>query len=603
MNWTEGSLARHSRGRQRNALIARQKQHFAKVRNNLLSGRVKQGPVKISFLPSESSSESPNQAPSDRNNCDGPSPPLELIKEEPTLDYPTRLHDDSHEISPTILDRRRRLLEKPDWAGLELQKPLDISFPGQVYAERRWARVSRPPERTPNELKKHAAAHGENRYERLTGSHMRIRIGSQEVRSSIATGSQLSTKRYTLEPEPKRQARLRRRDLVSECSPYVDSAERQRHGYTSIVSNNDSRASLSRLNCPETPINVVYSSSVIHEPAPRRMDNFQVLQWSPSGSDDRGSMQVEIGQPVQSVPHSQESEQQRWKDWVLAGPTPNHPSNSPLTIMDNTEIYTKQSRSSVLSLPSHLQRRLPSLHLSSEADIGTGHDSPEYVSTEKITRNRGTPGDDWCLPEEDDLLPSNRQCTPVKKPDDPDGPDDPDNLNNIWMKFACGDGYDSEELLMDAFKDAAHQAAVELRPSDTCSSAGGYTENTAACRTELSSIGHWSECDATSHESSSESHLATKGTTGSDIAYSNIATVGSTKESPRDSTRFVMPKAFIGKYATTDKASIARPFVVKIPGGGRKARGNRRKIAADGRPDIRNLPNFEGDPIEEMEDE
>ncbi|KAH8165671.1 hypothetical protein CIB48_g2588 [Xylaria polymorpha] len=594
MNWTEGSLARHSRGGQRNALIARQKQHFAKARNNLLSGRAKQGPVKISFLASESSSESPRQVPSRQSHRDRPSTPLELIKEEPRLEYPTRLRDDNHEISPTNLDRRKRLLEKPDWAGLELQKPLDISFPGQVYAERRWTRVSRPPERTPNEPKKRAAARGEKRYERLTRSHMRIQVGSQEVRPSIATGSQLSAKRYTLEPEPKRQARMRRRDLVSENGPYVDSAERQRYGYTSIASDDDARASPSKLDCPDTPINVVYSSSIIHEPAPRRKSDFQVLQWSPLGSDDRGSMQVEIGQPVQLVPPSQESEQHRWKDWVLAGYTSNHLSNSPLAIMDSIEIYTEQSRSSALTLPSHLQPRLPSLHLSSEGSMEPRHDSPAYVSTEKITRNYGTPRDGWCLPQK---LPSNRQCTPVKKLDGPD------NLNNIWMEFAFGDGDNSEELLTDAFKEAAHQAAVELRPSDSSGSADDCTENTVTCRTELSSIGHWSECDATSHESSSESHLATKGTTGSEIASSNIATIGSTKKSPRDSIRFVIPKAFTGKNATTDKASIARPFVGEIPRGGRKGRGKRRKIAADGRLNIRNLPDFEGDPIEDIEDD
>ncbi|KAI0456895.1 hypothetical protein F5B21DRAFT_117471 [Xylaria acuta] len=593
MNWTEGSLARHSRGRQRNALIARQKQHFAKARSNLLGGRAKQGPIKISFLPSESSSESPHQVPLPRNHRGVPSSPLTLIKREPGLEYPTCLREDSDEVLPTNLDRRKRLLEKSDWAGLGLQKPLDISFPGQVYATRRWTRVARPPERTPSGPRKHAAARREERHGHLKRSSMRIQIGSQEVRPSIATGSRSSTKRCTL--GPKRQARMPRHDLISENSPYAHSSERQRYGYMSIASD-DTRASPTLLGGSETPVNVVYSSSVIHEPAPRRHSDFQILQWSPSVSEDRGSMQVEIGQPVRPVPASQESEQQRWKDWVFAGDASNHPSDSPLTIMDTAEIHTEQS-SSALTLPSHLQPRLPSLQLFSEADLAPGHDSSEYIGTDEITGSRGTPQDNQCLPRKHDLLPSNRQCTPPKKRD---GPDD---LNNIWMKFAFGDEDNSEELLVDALKEAAHQAAVELRPSDTSSSADEYTENTAMRTMDLSSLGSGGEYDATFHESSSESNMATKGTTGSESAFSNIATIGSTDEPPRNSTRFTMPKAFIGKRANTGKASIARPLVVDIPRGGRKGRGKRRKMATDGRPDIRNLPDFRGDPIEDIEDD
>ncbi|RYC66152.1 hypothetical protein CHU98_g58 [Xylaria longipes] len=557
--------------------------------------RAKPGPIKISFLASESSSKSPSQVPLPRSHRDGPSPPLTVNEREPRLEYPTYLRDDNHEVLPTNLDRRKRLLEKSDWAGLGLQKPLEISFPGQVYATRRWMRVARPPERTPNEPKRHAAALGEERHERLKRSSMRIQIGSQEVRPSIATSSHLSTKRCTL--EPKQQARMSRHDLISENSQSMHSCERQRYGYMSIASDDTPRASPTILGGPETPVNVVYSSSVIYEPAPRRHSDFQVLQWSPSGSEDRGSMQVEIGRPVRPVPPSQESEQQRWKDWVLSEDISIDPSDSPLSIMDTVEIHTEQSRSSVLTLPSHLQPRLPSLHLSSEADLAPGYDPSGYNSYEGITRSHGTPQDNWSPPEKHDLLPSTRQCTPLKKPDAPD------DLNNIWMKFAFGEEDNDEELLMDAFKEAAHQAAVELRPSDTSDSADEHTENTATCRHELPSIGQWSDYDATSHEPSSESHVATKGTMGSETASSNIATVGSEYEPPRNSTRFIMPKSFTGKHVNTDKASIARSFVADIPRGGKKGRGKRRKMAADGRPDIRNLPDFDGDPIEEIEDD
>ncbi|KAI1737625.1 hypothetical protein F4680DRAFT_210166 [Xylaria scruposa] len=595
MNWTEGSLARHSRGRQRNALVARQKQHFAKARSNLRNGRAKQGPIKISFLASESSSASPHRVPMSQIPLDKPSSPLALIKRESRQEYPTCPRDDNHEVLSTNLERRKRLLEKSDWAGLGLQKPLDIKFPGQDYATKRWTRVARAPERAPNGYTKHAAAHGDERHERIKRSSMKIQIGSQEVRPSIATGSQSSTERRTLEPG--QQAYISQRDRISETVRYEDSPGRQRHGYTNISSNGTSRASPTRSGGPETPVNVVYSSSVIYEPAPRRHSDFQVLQWSPSGSEDRGSMQVETGRLVRPVSSSQESEQRRWKDWILAGDNSNHPPDSPLTIMDAAETYNGHSGSSTLTLPSHLQPRLPSLHLSSEADTKLEHDLSRHDDTKVIVESRGNLQENRCLQRNHDVLSSNGQCTSLKKLDDPD------DLNSIWMKFAFGDEDDSEELLMGAFKEAAHQAAVELRPSDTSDGPDECTENTATRRAEVSSTGHETECDTTFHESSSDSNMATKGTTGSETALSNMATIASIDEPPRNSIRFVVPKAFIGKYAKTDTASVVRPFVAGMPRGGRKGKGKRRKMATDGRPEIRNLPNFYGDPIEDIEDD
>ncbi|KAI0543678.1 hypothetical protein F4679DRAFT_90685 [Xylaria curta] len=595
MNWTEGSLARHSRGRQRNALVARQKQHFAKARSNLLNGCAKQGPIKISFLPSEPSSESPHHIPVSRSPLDEPSSPLTLIKRESRPEHPTCLRDGNHEALPTNLDRRKRLLEKSDWAGLGLQKPLDISFPGQVYATKRWTRVAHAPDRAPNGPTRYAAAYGDGRHERLKRSSIRIQIGSQEVRPSIAASSQSSIERRGL--ELRRQAYVPRRDRIPETVRYVDSPGRQRHRYTNISSDDTSRVPPTLSGGPETPVNVIYSSSVIYEPAPRRHSDFQVLQWSPSGSEDRGSMQVEIGRPVRPVSSSQESEQQRWKDWILPGNNSNRPPDSPLTILDAVETYGERSGSSTLTLPSHLQPRLPSLHLSSEDDPRLEHDLPRRGDTEVIVGSHGHLQENQCLQKKHNVLSSNGQRTPLKKLDDPD------DLNNIWMKFAVGDEDDSEELLMGAFKEAAHQAAVELRPSDTSGSTDEYTENTATCRAEVSSMGHGSECDTTFHESSSDSNMATKGTTGSETALSSMATIGSIDEPPRNSTRFIVPKAFIGKYAKTDTASVVRPTVAGMPRGGKKGKGRRRKMAADGRPEIRNLPNFYGDPIEDIEDD
>jgi hypothetical protein len=183
----------------------------------------------------------------------------------------------------------------------------------------------------------------------------------------------------------------------------------------------------------------------------------------------------------------------------------------------------------------------------------------------------------------------------------------PNDLNDIWMKFAYGDD-NSEELLLDVFKEAAHQAAVELRPSIRSVSVDEPVETVATCGTEQSPVVYERTNDVVSSRSSSESHIATQGTTVSEPALSNAATVGSSNEPSRNVTRFVMPKSFVGKHINEYQDAIARDFMANAPTDGRKNRGKggkkkKKKMAIDGRTDIRSLPDFDGDPIEEIEDD
>ncbi|KAI3333277.1 hypothetical protein F4824DRAFT_472889 [Ustulina deusta] len=596
MNWTEGSLARHSRGRQRNALIAQQKQHFAKVRSGLLNERTKSGPVFISFLPSKLTSESPHQITVPRNYDDKLSTsPFPSRNQSPQREHPTYTRNDDHEDVLANLDRRQRLLEKSDWAGLKLQEPLDISFPGQVYATKRWARAPCPQERAPGEPRKHATAHIEERYKRLKRSSMRIRIGCQEIQPSIVTGSQPSARQYTLDPERSTHRSQHKSRLVDS----MHCSERGMDEYRGIASDNSSRRLPTLSGGARSPVNIVYSSPAIYEPVPRRDFYSQTQQWLSPSSEDRESMQVEIERAVRPVPPSQESEQQRWKDWILCEESSNVSS---VIAMATSEIDAPGSGSSVITLPSHLQPRLPSLRLSSEPDLAPKHSSPEHSvehnSIGSVNISHGASQDGRCPPENYNPLPLNQQRIPPKEIEIPD------DLNDIWRKFAYGDDEDSEELLRDTFKEAAHRAAVELRPSDTSCRTDEYTEITAASGTELSPRDHQYKHNHISLETSSESHIAMKGTTGSQTVLSTIATVGSSDEPPYNPTPLVFPKAFVGKYANADHTPLARSFNENVSKGGKKGRRKRRrKMATDGRTDIRSLPDFDGDPIEEIEED
>ncbi|KAF3760549.1 hypothetical protein M406DRAFT_334182 [Cryphonectria parasitica EP155] len=77
MNWTEGNLARHSRGRKGKEIVLRQRKHFAKT----------------------SSLKLPS--------------PGSLQKEE---------------VEENMRHKRRRLLLKGDWVGTDVQKPIQMEF-------------------------------------------------------------------------------------------------------------------------------------------------------------------------------------------------------------------------------------------------------------------------------------------------------------------------------------------------------------------------------------------------------------------------------------------------------------------------------------------
>lgn len=575
MNWTEGSLVHHSRGRQRNALLARQKQHFAKVRNNLLNRHAEKNPIAISFLTSPSTPKSPFRSRSSQDHCDELSVPPLPKKQGFALGLPPSTRKEDYVVCTTTVDRRRRLLEKSDWAGLTLQRPLDISFPGQVYATKRWSRATHIPEGLSNPTRNWAVPHEKECRERIKRASMKIRIGSQDIRPSIATVSQRNTEPHVIRRDSSHEANRRLHSKRVGCS------------YTGTTPGEMSRVPPASLRQPEAPIQVVYSSSIIQAPAPRRNDNFQVLRWSPPSSNDPGSMRVEVGGSMHPLLPSQESEDKRWKDWVLcddpAALQPNTPS---------TEMHTECSGSSILTLPSHMQLRLPSLHLSSEGDLIPGCSSFEQIVEDaNLDKKRSRESIDE--PHQCD-----RRCTTQEKPNRLD------DLNDTWMKFAYGDEEeDSEELLANMFNRAAHQAAMDMRPSDTSSSLDEHTGTMATCGTERSSLDRQPEPERSLPEPATGICTVLSETKCLEIAPSNMATIASSDISLRKPVQFTVPKAFIGKYVPTDLDSTfevgVNNSILSIKKTGRK----RKRVAMDGRTNIRGLPDFDGDPIEEIEDD
>ncbi|CAJ2502327.1 Uu.00g097210.m01.CDS01 [Anthostomella pinea] len=643
MNWTEGNLARHSRGRQRDELLTRQKQHFAKARNNLSNAHVKQTPVAISFLGPEYARNLDRRGDSTRSRHTRSPSPVALPKSKWTTESQSR----SNASSSANREKRRRLLDKSDWAGLSLQQPIDIAFPGQLHAAggSRWSKISHQQERRGGRLRELLEARRAETSEHFHKPPMRIQIGSQEIQPSTVTGSQTSRRQYSLAPRPLTKSIWRISPRLS--SPFSSQAQHPAEATDSgprpHASQNNERSHESgslqsdftalhvTTTKPETPAHVIHSSSMIHEPVPRRADDFVVLQWSPSRSDDRSSMQVEVEQPARPVPPSREAQHQLWRDWIMDSPdtAPNNQSHSPLATDSSSVIPTV---SSISKLPSHLQRKLPSLEISSEADRSPERSSlkqygspvlPEYPGQRLPEPRREEtnfsievqPAEDIQRAVDAQLASEANAANDVEPAEEVKPPEDAqrterakptEDPNSLWMRLALGD--DTDEVLEDCFKEAAHQAALELRPSETTGtsdSLGDATETAATCGTEHSTCDEQQQDESVPSDFLSQSHAATKATSISDSMSSNIAVAGSSDEPMRSAPLFVLPKTFVGKLAESGaRVRVHSPPVAKGPKGRGKGKGRRKSKnkALDGRTDIRSLPDFDGDPIEEFED-
>lgn len=140
MNWTEGTLARHSRARKGREVLLRQKDFFAKARAGVLNGNVKSSPPSISVFvqPALASPSSRHSSitktsappyPNNRTRDDSPVGMSRYFRDDDGLQVPTVADFQEDEVEEAVLlQKRRKLLLKGDWTGINLQKPLQMEF-------------------------------------------------------------------------------------------------------------------------------------------------------------------------------------------------------------------------------------------------------------------------------------------------------------------------------------------------------------------------------------------------------------------------------------------------------------------------------------------
>ena len=226
MNWTEGSLARHSRGRSAKETILRQKQHFAKVRSGLSNSNVKNSPVAVSFLGHVSSHHlSPRSSlervelPSTQNHNSLSTPSrkrrrtslslgqgnISSPKEGNLCFNMTGPSSSSQQEEKALDESRRKLLQKSDWVGIAMQKPLDLHFsmprntPGHPWGEYnpRHATLRRSARHLIgsryDELKRSQWGGTRPRQSSVHARDFRIRVGSREVQLGVSSNAQVSS--------------------------------------------------------------------------------------------------------------------------------------------------------------------------------------------------------------------------------------------------------------------------------------------------------------------------------------------------------------------------------------------------------------------------
>ena len=373
MNWTEGNLARHSRGRLNKDVILRQKEHLAKARAGLLSSCTsRKSPPTISFLPrsndrlthcsrSRSSRSSHSKASSGSNpapghalstqksGCGVPGPTATLFGWDP---HPEVMIEESQSISskPVLEDvlheRRRKLLQKYDWVGVNMQKPIPLKFSDSPSGSQKW---SKHHERANSKVRHllgprydQKQAH-ENKPLATQPQDITIRVGSQalrlqnpslpsqpyKTRPEIAptshtpyTDNSSSTGKCWLSPSPLRKLCSKIHSLVTEPR---DKVNRGRYSldrrYSSLTSISEASRGSPHEIARHKRRRLLSTPPCIRQPTPRRMVRLLTQTSFSSDRDSADSTITQVGRPPSVSPLKRE-ENEVWRQWVVSSESP-----------------------------------------------------------------------------------------------------------------------------------------------------------------------------------------------------------------------------------------------------------------------------------------
>ncbi|KAI6371977.1 hypothetical protein MCOR07_002974 [Pyricularia oryzae] len=395
MNWTEGNLARHSRGGRCKELLQRQKQHFAKVRSGYFNYQ-KDSPKSI---------RDEIRSPTDHRGRHGQRPePLVLneagrgqkrtrASETQFRDPPGVTTEAEHSLNLTSFDllpvhvqgsaaKRQRLLNIQDWTGLELQKS------AHLQSSQRKQNSRSPPQsrkeyrrQRPQVPMRHILG---ERYDALVKGKrlpvgtppkpdsIRIRIGSQDMRIG---GSSATVRPISKNCDATASSRHSSGHRTNSGHSMSSSARESRSSRVRHARSRSQHSTSTNLNGGKTysrrgvklGANSSSPSPRILQPIPCRMHNIildpLLRSWSPN-SDADDSLIAQVGRAQPAVFHELQEENNKWVQLMC-------PSDSGLSTdasrpprlagLNHRTLRAEQGNTPVLPLasePASLQRPL-----------------------------------------------------------------------------------------------------------------------------------------------------------------------------------------------------------------------------------------------------
>lgn len=320
MNWTEGTLNRHSRGRKGKEAILRQKEHFAKARSGLLNANVQTSPPSISFLahPALTSSlvhhaslKSVRSSPKKRNDALESSRYFSEVHEESSN---SATFQQQQARSQALRQKRHNLLFKGDWVGTGAQKPIEMKFSRpRDSPSRAWgARLTRH-ESSRHKLRQLLGVKHENgRNKTIQGGvrtsapislrKMRIRVGSRE--RTLCGSSNISRSHRGDGSSSHERHDLRHHDHREGCG-IPDEISIPGSGVRTHQSSN-------RLDLPDK----VPAPPLLFHPVPTRPALMQLLPSYSDDEDNADSIVAQVGVQRPFIPSAEVEENEMWRGFV-----------------------------------------------------------------------------------------------------------------------------------------------------------------------------------------------------------------------------------------------------------------------------------------------
>ncbi|KUI74298.1 hypothetical protein VM1G_09959 [Cytospora mali] len=713
MNWTEGTLNRHSRGRKGKETVLRQKEHFAKARSGLLNANIQNNPPSISFLahpplPASLARHGPLKStqPSPKEHNDALDYSRYFSEVNAATPNPAIFHQQKTGKEPSC-QKRRKLLFKGDWVGTGVQKPIEMKFSGsRASPSHAWGARLAHHDSSRHKLRQLLGVkHDTGRNKAYQGGStpisirkMKIRVGSRE--RTLGGSSNIS------------------RSHRGDGSSFYGESETGSHDYRGNpklrddVSMFGSEAHTRPSSNGSGHTNQLPTSPLLFHPVPTRPALLQLLPSHSVDSEDAESIIAQVGVQQPLVPRAQVEENETWRAFVaesdeIKTSTGFHAFGNEQTAFerpgsDLPGIMGSENPSDdgqAAPAPEDPSPDLPATDLQHAFEVAQAGDrqtqrcgqmmpeSSDEVSLLVIPSSPVPSSSPPTTPYYETLLQTVQPEEPVPEAfigpaqltghqefDEPSRGQGishtvgkaqqgtPEDENDMWRKFVFGG---SDGNLEQVREDARKETARNLRPSITSSSTydeasrpnmRSYEDSHQSSTTFPSELGlgvNQHNCAQGSQHiaanfsaTASASHVATAGASSpvptSDFQYSETtvqtdqATAGSSnahlltqtdmmddpmnpmatktsstetnsdkiekRDESDESFRFARPKLFMGKkLAPVDEEQQIALSTAQIRGKTQTRR--RRTRTGDGRANIRKLPDYGSDPIEEFEED